>query len=113
MAGKNKQPNGKPEYKVSVGGGKVTPKGTLKAVHKAQFDAKSWSILGILLTIICGAISYGIYELVPMSTGLKIALPVIVFCLLLIIVWWQRYRVLRFTHWVDRKFTATKTYHIK
>jgi len=111
MTGEKKQPQ-----KVPVGGGTVGLKSTLNTEHEARWSAKSYAILGILLALLLGLvslISYGIYELLPLSTGLKIALSVIIFCALVIIGWRQRYRVLMFIRWLDRKSVAKKTYHGK
>jgi len=110
-----KRPNGGTDYKVEIKD-TVGIKGTLSAVHEAHWSAKSYAILAILLTLLFGLvslISYGIYELLALPTGLKIALSVIVFCTLVIVGWWQRYRVLMFTRWLDRKSVAKKTYHGK
>ena len=110
------QPNSQVKYKVKVGEGKVGIKGTLSAEHEAHWDTKSYSILAVLLALLFGfvsLVSFGIYELIPLPTGLKVALAIIVFCALIIVGCWQRYRVLMFTHWLDRKLTAKKTYHDK
>ena len=103
-------------FKVQTGGGKVGIKGTLTKKHIANWDAKSYTILAILIALFfgfVGVISFGIYELIPLSPWLKVTLAVIVFCALVIVGCWQRYRMLMFTRWLDNKFTATKTYHDK
>ncbi len=110
-----KRPNGGTDHKLATKD-TVGIKDTLSAVHEAHWSAKSYSILAILLALLLGLvglISYGVYELIPLSTGLKIALLFIVFFALVIAGCWQRYRVLMFTHWLDRKSTAKKTHHSK
>ena len=103
-------------FKVKTGGGKVGIKGTLTMKHIANWDTKSYTILAILIALLLSfvsLISFGIYELIPLSPWLKVTLAVIAFWALVIIAWRQRYSILMFTRWLDNKFTATKTYHDK
>jgi len=86
------------------------------AGHEAHWSTKSYSILAILLTLLLGfggLISYGIWELLPLSAGLKVAVWLVVFLALVVISWRQRYRILMLTRWLDNKFTAKKTYRSK
>ncbi len=99
--------NCKVEMRANVG-----IKSTLSAVHEAHFSDRSFNILSILLTLffgLWGLIWIGVYELIPLPTWLKNVLPVFIVFFLLFIVWWQRYRVLMFTRWLDRKAVARKT----
>lgn len=103
--------NCKVEMRVTVG-----IKATVSAVHEAHWSPKSYAILAILLALFFGLvslISYGVYELLPLRTWLKIVLTVIVFFMLLIVGWWQNYRILMLTRWLDRKSVAKKTFKSK
>ena len=86
------------------------------AEHEAPWSTKSYSILAILLALLLGfggLISYGIWELLPLSAGLKVAVWFVVFLALVVIGWRERYRILMFTRWLDKKSTAKKTYRSK
>ena len=99
--------NCKVEMRATVG-----IKATLSAVHEAHWSSNSWAILAILLELLFGLVCliyYGVYELLPLPTWLKIVLTVIVFFVLLIVGCWQRYRILMLTRWLDRKAVARKT----
>lgn len=96
-------------YAVQAGG--ILPmQGSLDREHEAHWSSKSWTILfgGILAIILF--LLYLAYELLPLSSGLKITIVIIVLLVLISITYWKRYRVLMFIRWLDRKFTARKTY---
>ena len=91
----------------------VTIKGSLDIEHKAPWSSKSYAILFGILAIILSLLSVAVCELLPLSPWLKIAILFIVLLTLAFIIYWKRYPVLMFIRWLDRKFTAEKTYRGK
>lgn len=81
-----------------------------KAEHEAHWSSKSYTILAGILAIILSLLSVAVCELLPLAPWLKIAILFIVLLTLALIIYWQRYHVLMFTRWLDRKFTASKRY---
>jgi len=93
-------------------GGVVKMKGTLEAKVTAHWNSKSYAILFGILAVILFFL-YLAYDLLPLSSGLKIAVISVVLLVLILVIYWKRYSVLMFTRWLDRKFTAKKTYRYK
>ena len=105
-------PKGGSTEKVSkTVGGSMEMKGTLDAKVTLRWSSKSYTILFGILAVILSPFLYLAYDLLPLSSGLKIAVISVVSLVLILVIYWKRDSVLRFTRWVDRKFTATKTYH--
>ena len=95
------------------GQGIVPIKGSLDRKHIASWDGKSITILALIMAAILSPAAYGIFELLPLSPELRIVIWVVGVLVLGYIGFLQRYHVLMFIHWLDRKFTARKTYHDK
>jgi len=94
-------------------GGTLPMQGSLNRVHVASWDGKSISILALIAAAIFPPAGYGIFELLPLSPWLKIAIWVLVVAGLGFIGFWQRYRVLMLTRWLGREFKARKRWHDK
>lgn len=82
-------------------------KASAKKEHVAPWSSKSYAILFGILAIILFLL-YLAYELLPLSSGPKVTVVIIVLVVLGVISYWQRYAVLMFIRWLDRKFTARK-----
>lgn len=80
--------------------------------HVAPWDSKSYAILCVIVTIILFFL-YLAYQLLPLSSGLRIVVLIIVLLVLGSITYRQRYLVLMFIRWLDTRFTARKRGHIK
>jgi hypothetical protein len=107
-----KRPDGGTNYKaegIALLGLKVSA----SATHEAHWDSKSYAILFGLLSALWAVAGYGTSELLPLCPGLKVAVLVAVFVIVGFIIWWQRYRILMTIRWLDRKFTARKTFRSK
>lgn len=93
-------------------GGTLSLAGSVNRGHVAPLTSKDWAILFGILSIVLFFL-YLAYELLPLSSELKIAVVIMVLLVLVSITYWKRYRVLMFIRWLDRKFTARKTYQGK
>ena len=87
-------------------------KATAGKEHVAPWSSKSYAILfGILAVILF--LSYLVYEVLPLPSGLKVAVVVVFLIVLAGIGYWQRYVLLMFIRWLDRKLTARKASRTK
>ena len=85
-------------------------KASLEAEHRAPWDAKSYGIL-FGIWAVCTPIYFGVMAVVPLSVSTKIALMVGLPIVVAVCLVWQRYRLLMVIRWLDKKFTASKTFH--
>ncbi|OGN97216.1 MAG: hypothetical protein A2Z77_06520 [Chloroflexi bacterium RBG_13_51_36] len=90
-------------------GGTLPTQGSLNREHVAPWTSKDWAILSVILAIILFLL-YLAYELLPLSSELKIAISIVIVLALAFAIYWQSYHVRMFIRWLDRKFTARKTY---
>jgi len=80
--------------------------------HVAPWSSKSYAILFGMLAVILFLL-YLAYDLLPLSSGLKVAVVIVSLVVSGVISYWQRYAVLMFIRWLDHKLTARKTSHTK
>ena len=90
----------------------VELKATVGKEHVARWSSKTYAILfGILAVILF--LLYLVYEVLPLAPWLNVVVVVVLLMVLVVIGYWQRYVLLMFIRWLDRKLTARKTTGIK
>ena len=88
----------------------------LKAIggkeHAAVWSSKSYAILFGIISVVLFLL-YLAYELLPLSSGLKVTVVIVSLVVLGVISYWKRYAILMFIRWLDHKLTAKKTSRTK
>ena len=88
----------------------------LKAIggeeHAAVWSSKSYAILFGIISVVLFLL-YLAYELLPLSSGLKVTVVIVSLVVLGVISYWKRYAILMFIRWLDHKLTARKTSRTK
>jgi hypothetical protein len=82
-------------------------KATAGKEHVAPWSSKSYAILFGIISVVLFLL-YLAYELLPLSSGLKVTVVIISLVVLGVIGCWQRYTLLMFIRWLDHKLTARK-----
>jgi uncharacterized membrane protein YvbJ len=88
----------------------------LKAIggkeHAAVWSSTSYAILFGIISVVLFLL-YLAYELLPLSSGLKVTVVIVSLVVLGVISYWKRYAILMFIRWLDHKLTARKTSRTK
>jgi len=87
-------------------------KATAGKEHMAPWSSKSYAILFGIISVVLFLL-YLAYELLPLSSGLKVTVVIVSLVVLGVIGYWKRYAILMFIRWLDHKLTARKASRTK
>ena len=82
----------------------------LKGEHRAPWNPQTYTILFSLLAFLSAAF-YGTLAVCPGHWVVKLPLAVGWFLVVPSLVFWQKYTVLMFVRWLDKKLIAKKTFY--
>jgi hypothetical protein len=108
---KEKGRDGGIHHKVTLSGS-VTPKGTLEMKQELRWEDKSWTISGIILTLLA-TIFFGLCSLNGLSLGINVLISVGLVIGLFLIIWAMRRFILILLRRLDRAFKITMIWRSK